>query len=259
MRSTDPSRTRWVQACIFGAALAAAQASQATLIDRGGGLIYDTVLNVTWLQDTNYAETSGAVTSGPDGLMTWSEAMSWASSLTYYDSVRGVELTGWHLPDVSPVNGVSWHFATGTAGDTDDSYNISAPGTIYAGTTASQLAYMYYNNLDNTARCPPVGGFAACLDPSAPRVAPLNYGPFINPQTQYWTDSNEDLPFADALILEFDTTQYGAQSAANAAVARAAWVVRDGDVAAVPEPSTWLMLAAGLGLVGLHRIRRARG
>ena len=29
------------------------------LIDRGGGLIYDTELNITWLQDANYAFTSG--------------------------------------------------------------------------------------------------------------------------------------------------------------------------------------------------------
>ena len=30
-------------------------AAQATLIDRGGGLIYDSVLNVTWLQNANLA------------------------------------------------------------------------------------------------------------------------------------------------------------------------------------------------------------
>ena len=29
------------------------------LINRGGGLIYDTDLDVTWLQDANYAMTSG--------------------------------------------------------------------------------------------------------------------------------------------------------------------------------------------------------
>ena len=32
--------------------------SNSSLIDRGGGLIYDTVLDVTWLQDANYAFTS---------------------------------------------------------------------------------------------------------------------------------------------------------------------------------------------------------
>ena len=34
-------------------------AAQSTLIDRGGGLIYDTVFDITWLQDANYAKTSG--------------------------------------------------------------------------------------------------------------------------------------------------------------------------------------------------------
>ena len=29
--------------------------SHAALIDRGGGLIYDDVLNITWLQDAGYA------------------------------------------------------------------------------------------------------------------------------------------------------------------------------------------------------------
>lgn len=36
--------------CVSGVA-------QAALYDRGGGLIYDSVLDVTWLQDANYAAT----------------------------------------------------------------------------------------------------------------------------------------------------------------------------------------------------------
>ena len=32
--------------------------AQAALVDRGGGMLYDTVLNITWLQDANYAKTS---------------------------------------------------------------------------------------------------------------------------------------------------------------------------------------------------------
>jgi len=38
---------------------AAAPFSWAILTDRGGGLIYDDDLNITWLQDANYADTSG--------------------------------------------------------------------------------------------------------------------------------------------------------------------------------------------------------
>jgi|RifCSPlowO2_12_1023861.scaffolds.fasta_scaffold474522_1 hypothetical protein len=37
------------------AVLLIAGRAQATLIDRGGGLIYDNVLNITWLQNANYA------------------------------------------------------------------------------------------------------------------------------------------------------------------------------------------------------------
>lgn len=33
--------------------LAASSSANAALVDRGGGLIYDTILNVTWLQDAN--------------------------------------------------------------------------------------------------------------------------------------------------------------------------------------------------------------
>jgi len=33
--------------------------SNAGLIDRGEGMIYDDVLDITWLQDSNYAKTSG--------------------------------------------------------------------------------------------------------------------------------------------------------------------------------------------------------
>jgi hypothetical protein len=39
------------------AGLLSSGAAQATLVDRGGGLFYDNVLNVTWLQDANYANT----------------------------------------------------------------------------------------------------------------------------------------------------------------------------------------------------------
>ena len=41
------------------------------LYDRGDGLIYDDVLDITWLQDANYALTSGF---DIDGRMTWSQS-----------------------------------------------------------------------------------------------------------------------------------------------------------------------------------------
>ena len=56
-------------------------AAQATLIDRGGGLLYDNVLNVTWLQDANYAKTSGY---SDTGIFDHIQATSWASMNTHH-------------------------------------------------------------------------------------------------------------------------------------------------------------------------------
>ncbi|MDD5113014.1 MAG: PEP-CTERM sorting domain-containing protein [Methylobacter sp.] len=69
--------------------------AQAALIDRGSGLIYDDILNITWLQDANYSKTSGY--SGT-GLMDWFTAKTWAANLVYHDSVRNVDYSDWRLP-----------------------------------------------------------------------------------------------------------------------------------------------------------------
>jgi hypothetical protein len=62
--------------------------SGAALFDRGGGLIYDDLQDITWLQDANYA----------DGIMNWDDAQAWAGGLSYYDSVRDVSYDDWRLP-----------------------------------------------------------------------------------------------------------------------------------------------------------------
>ena len=38
--------------------------ADAILIDRGNGMIYDTDLDITWLQNANYAKTSGYDSDG---------------------------------------------------------------------------------------------------------------------------------------------------------------------------------------------------
>lgn len=66
------------------------------LIDRGRGLLYDVERDLTWLQDTNYARTSGR---SADGQMTWDEAKIWVARLNY----RGI--TGWRLPTARNPDG----------------------------------------------------------------------------------------------------------------------------------------------------------
>ena len=79
--------------------------AQATLIDRGlfdnglGGtvhLVYDDDLNVTWLGDANFAQTSGF---DADGALTWNEAITWADSLVL------ATLSNWRLPTTVQPDG----------------------------------------------------------------------------------------------------------------------------------------------------------
>ncbi len=46
---------------------ASALSAHAGLVNRGGGLIYDNVLNITWLADFNYVQTSGYTAAGVIG------------------------------------------------------------------------------------------------------------------------------------------------------------------------------------------------
>lgn len=66
------------------------------LIDRDRGLLYDVERDLTWLQDTNYAKTSG---HSSDGQITWENAKAWVARLNY----RGI--TGWRLPTARNPDG----------------------------------------------------------------------------------------------------------------------------------------------------------
>lgn len=101
--------------------------AQASLFGRGGGLIYDDILNVTWLQDANYAKTSGYDT---DGLMTWDQAQAWADNLVYGG------YSDWRLPFITDSGAPGCDYANS---GTDCGFNVN--------TGTSELAYMYHVNL----------------------------------------------------------------------------------------------------------------
>lgn len=90
-------------------------------------MIYDDVLEITWLQDANHASTSGY---DGDGRMTWNEAVIWADQLVYGGC------GDWGLPETEDLI-----YSYGYDGTTSAGFNI----------ISSEMGFMYYNNLNNLA------------------------------------------------------------------------------------------------------------
>jgi hypothetical protein len=244
-----------VVSCMF------AGTSHAALSGRGNGLIYDDVLNITWLQNANLAasETFGVSGIGSNGEMNWSTANDWIAAMNTADYLG---YSDWRLAKASPVNGTNYVTNSGDyRGSTDHSYNISAPGSTYAGSKASEMAYMFYNNLGNLALYDLNGNYLR------PGWGLSNPGPFINIQTNLQTDtywSGLDYSYGNPSDTYPDYTlnfsfASGGQNLLPKNSNFHAWAVRPGDVTVVPEPvSIILFLTGGATLIGRKYIRRKK-
>lgn len=230
--------------------------AQAALHDRGSGLIYDDVLNLTWLQDANYAKTSGY---DADGAMTWTTATTWAANLVYHDSVRNVDYSDWRLPTMIDTGTPG---CNGAYSGTDCGYNVQ---TVDGGTVYSEMAHMYYNNLGLKGHDSPTGAYQP------------DFGIFGNStynginQNSYGQNDVGLIDNLQAYVywsgLEYaPNTNYawrffmgdGSQIAYGKIGELSAWAVRSGDVAAapVPEAESYALLALGMGLTGWLARRR---
>lgn len=230
--------------------------AQAALHDRGGGLVYDDVLDVTWLADANYARTSGY---DEDGRMTWSEAMTWVEQLTYDHVVGGVTINtydDWRLPALLDQGSASYKWSNSGS---DTGYNVRTVGED--GTVYSELAYMYYFNLGFKGYYANTGAYQSDFgifgdgtsggerNGLGPNNVIVNLQSFV-----YWSGTAyEPLSATDAW--NFNTGD-GHQNYYGQNNWLYAWAVRSGDVAAIPEPTSAALFGVGLALLaGMRRIR----
>lgn len=201
--------------------------THAALIDRGNGMIYDTTLNITWLQDMNYPKTLEPSASGS---MYRDQAQLWVDDLVYGG------LDDWRLPSARLIGDE----ASSTDGSTDVGWN----------NIRSELGHLYYVDLQNNS----TDGF-------------INPGNFIDGLTHesrsflnltdnvYWLAEDSSLLYG-MLFDNWDGFQYRAPIGDLRASVVA---VRDGDVAAVPVPSAvWLLSSALFGLAGVAKRKHAR-
>jgi hypothetical protein len=229
----------------FGVTLATAGllssgVAQAALNDRGGGMLYDDVLNITWLQDANYAKTSGYDT---DGKMSWSAAKTWADNLVYG------AYSDWRLASNTSV-GADWNYSYSQSGNTDAGLNITSPH--------SELSYMYYVNLGLKSRFSATGAYQPDFGVfgNGTYGGENNVGLVSNLQAYFYWSGTAYAP-NPATFAWFFNADDALQNISLQSMESYAWAVRPGDVAApVPEPETYALLLAGLGLLGFVARRR---
>lgn len=216
------------------------ESAQAQLFDRSGGLVYDSTLNVTWLADANYAQTSGY---DADGRMNWSEANAWAAGLEFHDAVRNVTYSDWRLPTVTDLGSPGCNFAYS---GTDCGYNVDI--------ASSELASLFYGALGNKALVNSSGQqqleYGLIDDPNDPNDETL----FSNLQADYYWFGAPYTLSGNTRAWFFRLATGEQQQALAAASQMRALAVRDGDVAAVPVPSAaWLFGAPLLGWMDNRR------
>lgn len=204
------------------ASLAMSGATQAALHDRGGGLIYDDVLNVTWLRDASYGAGSPYDNGGSatDGRMYWNNAAALVTNLTYHDSVRNITYDDWRLPKTM----------------------------YYSGYITSELQSLYQRLL---GELPQSGGLNVLATNHN-----SDYDLFVNIQPTFYWLSDPTNSYDRAWYINMYN---GTQNTNSTTEALAVWAVRDGDVAAIPEADTWAMLLAGLGLIGAIARHKHKG
>jgi hypothetical protein len=229
--------TKTLLAAALSAGLFSATSAHAALsanLDDHGFTVFDSDLNIYWLANANLAatETFGVRGINANGTMNWETAVSWIRAM---NSARYLGYNDWRLPTVIDTGTPGCNFAYS---GTDCGYNVN--------TATGEMAHLWYDELGNKAYYDTAGAWPQ------PGWGLTNTGPFTSIQFAgaYWSGT-EYAPDTNS-AWSFNTG--GGQGRNTKGFDAFAWAVRP--AAPVPEPETYVMLLAGLGLLGFTARRR---
>lgn len=245
------------------AALIFSNVAHAGLINRGNGMLYDDVLDITWLQDANYAYTSGYASENKqgsffsssthdiksNGRMGWDAANNWADQLVY----EGFD---------------DWRLTTADPTDTSCDPIYNGYGCI---SQQNELSYMFYINLglhgiyDSNGATDPewhdIGGSLALTNQFNDAITGeiLQIDNLIS--SHYWTQDEYSEGSNSAFNLN---STYGSVTNSHKSRAYYAWAVRDGDilssqVSKVPEPTSLAIFCVGMLGLAARKLSNPKG
>ncbi len=228
------------------ASAAITSTSQASLIARDGGMVYDDVNNITWAADANLFATQAAnnpnlvdeIIAGNGGVIhdtpnPMSPSGTYTLSTADFNTNTG-EMTFWGAQ--------AWANNLTLGGYTDWALPTTVPAVSGYNQTGSQMGNLFYTQL---------GGVEATYIYANHNA---NFNLFSNVQNYAYWSGSEYAPVPDLAWYFF--TGNGSQTITSKNTQFYAWAVRPGDVAAssVPVPAAvWLFGSGLIGLVSFNR------
>lgn len=190
----------------------------AALYDRGNGLIYDDVLNITWLQNANL---QGTQAGDSNGNFIWTEGKEWVDDLVY------AGFDDWRMPSIgaSPVEGFHGYQGTG------------------------ELAHMFFNNLEHSVGGVDGGGPWNTSFIDAVSGETRSFENMYDYIVYFYAEPYDADPNFVWGLIAANVTQVDAFYDDPGRI----WAVRNGDIDSVPVPGAlWLFSSALLAVAGLR-------
>lgn len=210
----------------------------AALINRGGGLIYDDSLNITWLQNSNLAMSNTFNVSGinADGSMDWNTANLWIEGMNTDNGTGYLGYSGWRMPTLVDFGNDGCNYSNNA---TDCGFNSD--------TATSEMANLFYSSFGN------LGFYDTSGNSNQPGWGLNNTNPLVNFQSSfYWSGLAYTPDTGRAWGFNFPT---GEQGSTNIGGTHYVLAVHSGDIGAVPIPAAiWLFFSGFAGLICFSRI-----